>query len=153
MPEVNSREDIEKPIVFVPASHAHLISSLVSIHMACINTPPYTTATFRPPLDASRMQIWWEDRVQEVVLGKRDIIIQLASNPTNGKAEVAGLVSLSLPFSETGPFRAGVEKLLVSPEHRQKGVMKSLMLKLEEVARSKGRTLLVGCLWGRWDVC
>lgn len=81
--------------------------------------------------------------MQEVVAGTRVIIIQLASNAVTGKEELAGYVALSFPWSETGPFRGSVEKLLVSPEHRQKGVAKRVMLKLEEVAIAKGRTLLV----------
>jgi GNAT superfamily N-acetyltransferase len=48
-----------------------------------------------------------------------------------------------MPVSETGTFRDIVEKLLVSPEHRRKGIAKVLMLKLEEIARVEGRTLLV----------
>jgi GNAT superfamily N-acetyltransferase len=128
---------MDKLIVFDPASHSHLIPSLVSIHIAYITTPPYTNLTFKPPLDTSRMQSWWEDRVQEDVAGNRDIIIQLASNSASGEEELAGIVSLSIPFSETGPFRGGVEKLLVSPEHRRKGIARALMLKLEEVSREK----------------
>lgn len=133
---------MDKPIVFNPALHSHLIPSFVSVHMSCITKAPYAIATFKPPLDASRMQTWWEDRVQEVVAGKRDIFLQMGSNPATGEEELAGLVSLSIPFSETGPFRGDVEKLLVSPEHRRKGIAKALMAKLEEAARAKGRTLL-----------
>lgn len=50
---------------------------------------------------------------------------------------------LSKPYWETGPFRGYVEKLLVSPLCRRVGVARALMLKVEEVAREKGRTLLV----------
>lgn len=136
---------MEMPIEFDPAIHSHLIPSIVKIHMDCITQPPYTIATFIPPLDASRMQTWWESRVQEIKDGSRVLIIQLANNPTSGEKELAGYVALSMPETETGPFRGGVEKLLVSPDHRQKGVARAVMLKLEEVARAKGRTMLVCC--------
>ncbi|KAL8879167.1 MAG: hypothetical protein Q9198_003174 [Flavoplaca austrocitrina] len=50
---------------------------------------------------------------------------------------------LSKPQAETGPFRGMVEKLLVSPKWRKKGVGKALMKGLEDVARAKGKTLLM----------
>lgn len=69
--------------------------------------------------------------------------MQIASNATSGEKEVAGLVTLEMPFAQTGPFRAVVQKLLVLPEYRQMGIAKRMMLKLEEVARREGRALLV----------
>jgi GNAT superfamily N-acetyltransferase len=48
---------------------------------------------------------------------------------------------LSIPSTETEPFRGWAEKLLVSPWYRKMGVGKILMKKLEEVARGKGKTL------------
>ena len=56
---------------------------------------------------------------------------------------VAGIVALSKPPSETGPFHGIVEKLLVSPSFRRRGVATALMMKLEEVASVEGRPLLV----------
>lgn len=89
------------------------------------------------------MQTWWEARAQEVVAGRRVIVMQLIPNDETGNEELAGYVALSMPETETGPFRGEVEKLLVSPDHREKGVAKAVMKKLEEVAKEKGRTLLV----------
>ena len=54
-----------------------------------------------------------------------------------------GVVMLSKPPSEKGPFRAWVEKLLVSPSFRRRGVARKLMKKLEELGKASGRTLLV----------
>lgn len=51
---------------------------------------------------------------------------------------------LSIPTTEIGPFRGWVEKLLVSPRYRKTGVGKMLMRKLEELARDREKTLLVG---------
>ena len=50
---------------------------------------------------------------------------------------------LSKPVTQTGPFRGIVEKLFVAPKWRRKGVAKTMMRKLEEVAREEGRTMLV----------
>jgi ribosomal protein S18 acetylase RimI-like enzyme len=59
-----------------------------------------------------------------VVSGK--IIIQMAENQITGKLELAGYVMLGMPVTETGPFRGKVEKLLVAPEHRRKGIANGL---------------------------
>ena len=89
------------------------------------------------------MHKWWEARVQEAIDDNRTIIMQFARNETTGEAELAGYVMLGKPFSHTGPFRGIVEKLLVSPEHRRKGIAKRLMEKLESVAKEARRTMLV----------
>jgi GNAT superfamily N-acetyltransferase len=89
------------------------------------------------------MQNWWEDRAKEVASGNRQIIIQMATSLATGKEEVAGVVMLDKPQSQTVPHTAWVEKLLVLPEWRRKGVTKRMMLKLEEIAKGEGRTLLV----------
>ena len=62
---------------------------------------------------------------------------------SESRGAVAGVVMLSKPVSQTGPFRGIVEKLFVAPSWRRKGVAKLLMRKLEEVARRDGRTMLV----------
>lgn len=81
--------------------------------------------------------------MKEVVSGGRHIIIHLTPSPSDGKEEVVGVVMLDKPQTQTVPHTAWVEKLLVSPEWRRKGVTKRMMGKLEEVARSEGRLLLV----------
>jgi ribosomal protein S18 acetylase RimI-like enzyme len=133
-------------LVFSPELHSHLASSFAYVHSACITTEPYTIATFLPPLDETRLAKWWSARFKEAADGHRKIIMQMAPNPNTGEPELAGCVMLHMPETETGPFRGTVEKLLVSPEHRQKGIAKRMMEKLEEVAREEKRTLLVSWL-------
>lgn len=55
------------------------------------------------------------------------------------RLEVSGVVSLATPVSQTGPFRALVEKLFVSPLHRRQGVARKMMVRLESVALHLGR--------------
>lgn len=64
----------------------------------------------------------------------------LAEEP---KLEVSGVISLSLPASETGPFRANVQNLFVSRFHRRRGTASALMLELEEQARKNDRWNLI----------
>ncbi|KIW33447.1 uncharacterized protein PV07_00299 [Cladophialophora immunda] len=62
-----------------------------------------------------------------------------ANPPGTEELEVSGVVSLATPFSQTGPFRALVQKLFVSPLHRRRGIARQLMARLEGVAVGLGR--------------
>ncbi|OCT45311.1 acetyltransferase [Cladophialophora carrionii] len=53
--------------------------------------------------------------------------------------EISGVVSLGTPFSQTGPFRAEVQKLFVHPMHRRRGIARKMMARLETVALDHGR--------------
>lgn len=91
-----------------------------------------------------RMFNWWSDTLQSSTNTGIMIFVKMgdALEPDD-KGELAGYVFLEKPFSETGPFRASVQKLLVSPKYRRRGIARILMAKLEEVAREEGRTLIV----------
>ena len=106
--------------------------------MACIEQDN-TVATFLPPLDPSAVLEWWLDRAEEVKKGTRTIVMCLAGD----QEEVAGVVMLYKPLTQTGPQRGEVEKLLVSPDFRRRGVARLLMGKLESEGKEAGRWLFV----------
>lgn len=135
---------MDKAIEYNPFLHLQLLPSIASLHMACINSDN-TLATFLPPLDHSKVLKFWQGYAEDVSEDLRHIIMVLVPSPPGSETEavVAGVVVLYKPESETGPFRADVLKLFTSPEHRRKGIAKRLMVKLEEVARGNGRTLLM----------
>ncbi|KIY04042.1 uncharacterized protein Z520_00734 [Fonsecaea multimorphosa CBS 102226] len=69
-------------------------------------------------------------------------VIHSTTNPEQEQQqqlEISGVVSLSTPFSQTGPFRALVQKLFVSPLHRRRGIARQLMARLEGLAVDLGR--------------
>ncbi|KIW21539.1 hypothetical protein PV08_02119 [Exophiala spinifera] len=135
-----------------------IVSSVVHLHATCILND-YTLATFLPPLSYDLMTSWWRQRFDEVTTGARHIVIQVsevserssmdlaAPWASEGRGwpllenglEVSGVVTLSTPFSQTGPFRAVVQKLFVSPLHRQRGIAKRMLVKLEDVALAHDR--------------
>jgi len=137
---------------------ATILGSIVTLHAACILND-HTMATFIPPLTQERMQQRWNTFLKEASMGKRVILVskdpvsernkapydvKLPFNTTEWPAissneEVAGVVSLSMPDSETGPFRGVVQNLFVSPYHRRKGVAKNLLDELERQALHRGR--------------
>ncbi|KAJ6512605.1 acetyltransferase [Mycena sanguinolenta] len=131
------------PILFDPSNEKHLalIPAFADIHIACIETD-HTIATFTHPLKRDVIIDWWKERVCDVIDGNRIIIMVLAED-AEGKQQLAGYVVLYRPLTETGPFRGGVEKLLVSPNFRRRGIARILMEKLEEQAKINGQTLLM----------
>ncbi|EIW79218.1 acyl-CoA N-acyltransferase [Coniophora puteana RWD-64-598 SS2] len=129
--------------LFDPKTHVHLLPSFVQIHIDCI-THSHTVASFLPPLDRDALTTYWTSKVDEVRAGKRDIILALAPG-TDGDGDdgvLAGYVMLADHRVQAAPT-AGVEKLLVSLDFRRRGVARKLIVKLEEIAWSKGLTSLV----------
>ena len=74
--------------------------------------------------------------------GSRVIILQLSCD----ESAVAGVVSLYMPDTETGKHRSEVGRLLVSPDYRKRGLARELMRVLEQVARERGRWMVVSFL-------
>lgn len=119
----------------------HLIPQMAQVHHDCI-VNDFTMVTFLPPLDLSKIIDYWQGWTEEMRAGGRVLFIQCVKHESRPE-EVAGVVCLNLPVSGTGPFRSQVNKLLVSPKHRYKGIARSLLAKLEEVAKQKDRWLVV----------
>lgn len=124
-----------------------LIPQLIRIHMSCVLND-HMLARFLPPFGDAKKQRMYEfylQRLEAVKAGTQHLFLCVdgEANSSGIPRVVMGMVFLSKPAAETGPFRAGVELLMVSRDHRRKGVAKRLMGRLEEVAGEKKRTLLV----------
>ncbi|KAF6813721.1 Acetyltransferase [Colletotrichum musicola] len=133
------------PYIFSPTDHSHLIPYLAAIHASCISQDR-TLATFLPPLSHEKLLGWWKERIAEVTAGTRMMLILLDESEPGTKpkgTELMGVVMLRMPYSETGPFRGFVEKLLVSPKFRGRGGARMLMSALEGESIRRGRTLLM----------
>ncbi len=149
-------------IHLLSSSSPHLSTILdgaTHIHASCI-LHDNTMATFLPPLSHAQMYQHWESLLAETRSGGRLIIIYLSpiSSRSPGldikppfppsdwpvleageSLEVSGIISLSLPTSQTGPFRGLVQNLFVSPLHRRKGIATQLVAELEARALELGR--------------
>ena len=143
-----------------------IIKSVVLIHAACILND-HTIATFIPPLSHSEMNRHWQNLVQQIESQKRLILIcisrvksrssernveslfeghawpVLPSHDNEDDLEISGVISLSSPESQTGPFRGLVQKLFVSPFHRRKHIATNLLAELEKQALAMGRWSLM----------
>ncbi|KAI8176691.1 Acetyltransferase [Colletotrichum sp. SAR 10_75] len=133
------------PYIFSPADHSHLIPYLAALHASCISHDR-TLATFLPPLSHEKLLGYWKERIAEVSGGTRMMLILLDESEPGTKpkgTELMGVVMLWMPYSETGPFRGFVEKLLISPKFRQRGGARMLIAALEGESIRRGRTLLM----------
>ncbi|RMD39423.1 hypothetical protein DV735_g5699, partial [Chaetothyriales sp. CBS 134920] len=85
---------------------ATILESIVLIHAACI-LHDHTVATFLPPLSHRKIAQSWQRFLDEAA----------TATTTTAALEISGVVSLSNPAppsrSETGPFRALVQRLFV----------------------------------------
>lgn len=138
------------------------LKSIVYIQASCILND-HTMATFIPPLSYDKMYTRWTQFAAETISLKRIILVRLSriddrsETPADVRTpfgdnqwptltdglEVAGVISLSMPDSETGPFRALVQNLFVHPLHRRKAIATNLLSDLESRAAQHGRWSLM----------
>jgi ribosomal protein S18 acetylase RimI-like enzyme len=107
---------------------------LAELLCACVNSG--ASVSYMPPLPMHVARALWRDTAAEVESGGRLLLGAWA------EGELVGTVTLDLATPPNQPHRAEVQKLLVHPRARRRGIARALMMRAEEVARSAGRTLL-----------
>ena len=125
------------PRYYSPTTDSHLLDPIAELHASCI-LRDNLLATFLPPLSHDKILASWKAWSEQVVAGRRVIVLQLSD-----AGELAGVVSLGFPDTETGKHRSEVGRLLVSHEFRKRGVARRMMEELEVVARERGRWMMV----------
>jgi GNAT superfamily N-acetyltransferase len=83
------------------------------------------------PREAARE--YWRGATQQLAAGKRAILAAWLDGA------LAGTVTLDLAFPQNQPRRAQVEKLLVEPPFRRRGVGRALLARAEQAAARLGR--------------
>ena len=139
-------------IQFKSPEHGALIPYLAALHAQCI-TYDRIMATFLPPLTNEKLLAWWKEKLQESSRNERVIFLLLEGQAVDGPPAGSGLVGvvmLNMYSSETGPFRASVEKLFIHTRFRERGGARALMDALEIEAMQRGKTLLVRTL--AWEL-
>lgn len=95
------------------------------------------------PFSADDGAAWWRDQVQEVQAGRRIVLVAREG------ATVVGTISINPAGVPNDRRRAELNKLLVKPADRRRGVATRLMAAAESHARSRGFHLLtLDCLAG-----
>jgi GNAT superfamily N-acetyltransferase len=108
---------------------------LAALLVACVADG--ASLTWLPPLAASEARAYWKQVSSQVALGKAVLLVAWLDGA------LVGTVQLGLDTPQNAPHRAEVEKLMVEPAMRRRGVGRALMRKLEQAARGIGRSLLV----------
>jgi GNAT superfamily N-acetyltransferase len=95
------------------------------------------SVSFIAPFTLSEARAFWCEKVlPNVRRGTRRVL----TAATDG--EIAGTVQLNLDVPLNQRHRAEIVKLLVHPKARRRGIGRALMMAIEQVAKSEGRTLL-----------
>lgn len=123
-------------VTVAAADFAAAIPGLAQVLVACVTNG--AAVGFLPPLDLDSAAAFWRGQEGAVRTGEKHILLAVTE-----AGRIIGTVTLALAPQVNGTHRAEIAKMLVHPDARRQGVAASLLKRAEEVARSKGRRLLV----------
>lgn len=95
------------------------------------------SVSFMQPLTEARAQAFWRHVADGVASGERALLV------AEDEEGILGTVQVVLAQPENQPHRGEVAKMLVHRRARRRGIGALLMKAAEELARERGKTLLV----------
>ncbi|MDP9602798.1 UNVERIFIED_ORG: GNAT superfamily N-acetyltransferase [Variovorax paradoxus] len=95
------------------------------------------SVSFMQPLTEARAQAFWRHVADGVVSGERALLV------AEDEEGILGTVQVVLAQPDNQPHRGEVAKMLVHRRARRRGIGALLMKAAEELARERGKTLLV----------
>ncbi len=116
------------------AGAASAVAPLARVLMACVGGG--ASVSFMPPLSQVRARTFWADIARGVARGERVLLAAWLDG------EIVGTVQLLLALPENQPHRAELQKMLVHPDARRRGIARRLLAAAEAAAIAAGRTLL-----------
>jgi GNAT superfamily N-acetyltransferase len=119
----------------VPRLTSDLLDQLAGILIDCVEGG--ASVSFLHPLAPDKALEFWRMVGDGVANGHRALIVAEVDG------EAVGTVQLVLEQPENQPHRADVSKMLVHRKARRQGVGAALMRMAEELARERGKSLLV----------
>ncbi len=117
------------------AGAASAEARLAAILTDCVDAG--ASVSFLPPLARDAAAGFWKRKASEVAQGKRVLLAGWVDGV------LAGTVMLDLDMPPNQPHRADLQKLLVHPAARRRGLARALMAAAEDAARAAGRSLVV----------
>src|SRR5262245_19169935 len=98
--------------------------------------------SFIVPFSLEEARAFWREKVlPDVRTGTRRVLV------ARWGTRIVGTVQLDLSTPPNQKHRAEVLKMLVHPDARRRGIARALMIALESVAQSEGKTLLTLDTW------
>jgi acetyltransferase len=119
----------------LPSESSQVLPELVALLQDAVASG--ASVGFLSPLDEEDAVLYWRDVLNDLAAHRRVLLV------ARFQEQIVGAVQLELATKANARHRAEVQKLFVLQRFRQRGIGKSLMLALEEVAREQKRTLLV----------
>jgi ribosomal protein S18 acetylase RimI-like enzyme len=119
------------------ATLAEASDDLVMLLQACVHAG--ASLGFLAPLSDPEAREYWNSILSSVTSGGRAVIV--ARDEINGR--VVGSGQLAFESKPNGRHRAEVNKIMVLPSHRRRGIAVRVMLELERRARERSVWLLV----------
>jgi GNAT superfamily N-acetyltransferase len=107
---------------------------LAEILCACVDAG--ASVSYLPPLGPDVARAFWKRSATDVAAGTRILLAAWDD------AVLVGTVMVEFASSPNQPHRAEVQKLLVHPDGRRRGLARALMARAEAEARRAGKTLL-----------
>ena len=92
---------------------------------------------FVAPLDEAEVAAYWQGVVAAIERGSRILLV------ARDEQRLLGTVQLDLAWQPNARHRAEVQKLMVHPAVRRRGIGRALLHAVERAARAAGRSLLV----------
>ena len=124
---------IETPSELSPAD----LDELASLLTECVDGG--ASMGFLAPLAAPEAAAFWQEVLGDMRGGHR--LLFIAREPAGGA--IVGSAQLSLKTRPNGRHRAEVQKVMVRPSQRRRGLATRLMAEVEAVALERGLRLLV----------
>jgi GNAT superfamily N-acetyltransferase len=112
------------------------LEELDSLLVECVESG--ASIGFLSPLTADESAAYWRKIVSELTAGTR--LLCLARETPGGR--IVGGAQLALETRPNGRHRAEVQKVMVRPSHRRRGVATRLMTEIEACAGERGVWLL-----------
>jgi acetyltransferase len=109
---------------------------LTALLCACVQDG--ASIGFLAPLSIAEATGYWDRVLADLPGGLR--ILLAVRDPSTGL--IVGAAQLALESRPNGRHRAEVQKVMVLPSHRRRGIAARLMLDLEAIAWTRGVTLL-----------
>jgi ribosomal protein S18 acetylase RimI-like enzyme len=98
--------------------------------------------SFVVPFSLNEARAFWIEKVLPGVGARTRRVVVAREN-----GQIVGTVQADFATPPNQQHRAEVVKLLVHPSARRRGIARALMIRLEEIAQSEGRTLLTLDTW------
>lgn len=112
------------------------LSGLAEVLLDCVAGG--ASVSFMAGLTRAQAQAWWQGVADDVRAGKRALLVA-----RDAAGAICGTVQLVLAQPDNQPHRADLAKMLVHRRARRSGLGERLMRAAEDLARERGKTLLV----------